>query len=140
MLTGTANGSAYGGLRFVSGNAVVFGAATGLGTSINVTTLNGTNGFSITGVTLGIDDNHIGSAGDFNGDGFADVIFSNNAVSGDGGVGSGDACVIFGQATGFAAAIDISSLTTPTTTTTSTGSTPRRLSTPSRLFGQSCDP
>ena len=94
-----------------SKNYVVFGAATGLGTSINVTTLNGTNGFSITGVTLGIDDNHIGSAGDFNGDGFADVIFSNNAVSGDGGVGSGDAYVIFGQASGFAAAIDISSLT-----------------------------
>ena len=90
-------------------NYVLFGAATGLGTSINVATLDGTNGFSITSVASQ-SFNHIGSAGDFNGDGFADLIFSNDGDSGDSALGWGDAYVIFGKASGFAANINTSTL------------------------------
>lgn len=111
--------------------------------NIILSSLDGTTGFTLTNRTpdqarTGFS---VASAGDVNGDGFDDLIIG-NPVTLVGGVVefSGTSYVVFGTASGFAAAIDISSLTTPTTTTTSTGSTPRRLSTPSRLFGQSCDP
>ena len=112
---------------------IVFGKAAGFAANIQLSSLDGSNGFKLSGVTANDNSGYsVASAGDVNGDEFADIV-----------IGAGRAAasyVVFGKASGFAAAIDISSLTTPTTTTTSTGSTPRRLSTPSRLFGQSCDP
>ena len=74
---------------------------------INLSSLNGSNGFKISGPAayqyMGIS---VSSAGDVNGDGFADIIVSapgNKATP-------GAAYVIFGKASGFAANIDPSSL------------------------------
>src|SRR5215471_21652057 len=54
---------------------VVFGRASGFGASIDLSTLNGTNGFKLRGVAPSDKSGRsVASAGDFNGDGFADLI------------------------------------------------------------------
>lgn len=81
---------------------VVFGTTDGFGPSFDVSTLDGTNGFSLTGLVeeagLGGD---IQGVGDFNGDGFNDI-----AIDGS----NGEAYVIFGTDQGFDAAIDLTAL------------------------------
>jgi hypothetical protein len=53
----------------------LFGKASGFAANLNLSTLNGSNGFKINGATA---DDHSGysvsAAGDVNGDGFGDVI------------------------------------------------------------------
>jgi hypothetical protein len=67
---------------------------------LNLSTLDGTNGFSIAGTLEGDSDGiSVSSAGDVNGDGFADII-----------VGGFGAHVIFGTAQGFPANLPLSSL------------------------------
>ncbi|MBB71468.1 MAG: hypothetical protein CMF50_03620, partial [Legionellales bacterium] len=89
---------------------VVFGSATGLlGSTLDVSTLNGTNGFSITGIDP---NDRLGRAidgGDINGDGFSDIIIGASLANPNGN-DSGQAYVIFGKASGFAADIDPSAL------------------------------
>ena len=54
---------------------VVFGKPSGWNSSLNLSTLDGSNGFRLNGVSA--DDNmgySVASAGDVNGDGFADII------------------------------------------------------------------
>ena len=78
-----------------SASYVVFGHASGFAANINLGSLDGSTGFSLSGAG-----NSVASAGDVNGDGFADVI-----------VGSGSAqYVVFGKASGFAANINLGSL------------------------------
>ncbi len=80
---------------FTVGNKVVFGNTSGFGAMLDVTNLNGSNGFSVTG-SNGI----IKGAGDVNDDGLGDVI-----------VGSGNSSyVVFGKTSGFDPAIDLSTL------------------------------
>lgn len=81
---------------------VVFGKATGFPAILNPATLDGSNGFKISGleargtfVTPGV-----GSAGDVNNDGIDDILVS----------GGGTAYVIFGKATGFGADVSVLSL------------------------------
>ena len=81
---------------------VVFGAASGLGASIGVSTLNGTNGFKLSGVNAGTyTGQSVSSAGDINGDGFDDIVV---------GTIGGAAFVVFGKASGFAVNTDLSTL------------------------------
>ena len=60
-----------------SGNYVVFGKASGLPANINVSALDGSNGFRLTGYA-----GPVAGAGDLNGDGLADVAIGNNTPSG----------------------------------------------------------
>ena len=66
------------GENFIAGESyVVFGRASGFGPSLDVASLDGTNGFRLEGA----DDFHrsgwsVASAGDVDGDGFADIIAS----------------------------------------------------------------
>ena len=90
---------------------VVFGKTTPFAATLNPATLNGSTGFIINGVSSA--DNagrSVSSAGDFNGDGFADILIGANAADGS-AAGSGSAYVVFGQAGPFASTINLSTLT-----------------------------
>lgn len=92
------------------GSYVVFGGAH-LPADIVLSKLNGTNGFKIVrgGESAGFS---VASAGDINGDGFADIIVGAPYADSNGGIGSasGVGYVIFGHADGFGASVDPTSL------------------------------
>ena len=89
---------------------VVFGKTNGFPASMNLSTLNGTNGFKINAVSsndnLGVS---VSSAGDVNGDGMDDLIIGAYFVGNNGNGNSGSSYVVFGKAT-FASSINVSSL------------------------------
>lgn len=91
----------------LSGNGyVVFGKASGFEAALNLSSLDGNNGFRLDGIAGG---NSVSNAGDVNGDGFDDVIIG--APSADAsGDRSGSSYVVFGKGSSFAAALDLSSL------------------------------
>lgn len=85
---------------------VVFGKSSGFAASTNMSTLNGTNGFGLNGFSFSYESGFsVSSAGDFNGDGFADVI-----VGSPGATFGGDSYLIFGKASGFSSSTSLSSL------------------------------
>src|SRR4051794_3607880 len=89
---------------------VVFGQASGFAANIDLSSLDGTTGFKLRGAAAG---DHSGfsvaSAGDVNGDGFADLIVGAGSADPNGSA-SGASYVVFGKASGFAANVDLSSL------------------------------
>ncbi len=95
-----------------SGSAfVVFGKTSGFAATLNPATLNGTTGFIINGETsLDNAGRSVSSAGDFNGDGFADVLIGAPVADGS-AAGSGSAYVVFGHAGVFASSLNLSTLT-----------------------------
>jgi Ca2+-binding RTX toxin-like protein len=97
---GTDSGAAY----------VVFGHAGGFSGALDVATLNGTSGFKLSGIAAG---DHAGGAvsgaGDFNGDGYADLLIGADG-SDVNGVDSGQAYVVFGHSGTFAANFDLSTI------------------------------
>jgi hypothetical protein len=80
---------------------VVFGRKTGFAANLDLSSLDGLDGFRIAGG----DDHHFGdqvsAAGDVNGDGFADIMI---------GADTGDAYVILGKEEAFDATVDVSPL------------------------------
>ncbi len=89
---------------------VVFGKASGFSAAMNLSSLNGSNGFRLNGEAE--DDssgNSVSTAGDVNGDGFSDLIVG--AVGADpNDSATGASYVVFGKASGFSAAMDLSDL------------------------------
>jgi hypothetical protein len=78
---------------------VVYGKAEWSDTpALGLTTLNGINGFSLIGIDADDDSGHsVSSAGDVNGDGFADVIVgAPGAESTGGSSGEGESYIVFG--------------------------------------------
>jgi hypothetical protein len=98
---GNASGASY----------VVFGQAGAFPAEFELSDLDGTNGFRIDGEAAG--DAWAGlsvaSAGDVNGDGFDDMLIG-AAGADPNGESSGASYVVFGQAGGFAAEIELSDL------------------------------
>ncbi|MEH2015381.1 beta strand repeat-containing protein [Nostoc sp.] len=81
---------------------VVFGNKGGFGAQLNVSTLNGSNGFAINGINAyDRSGNSVSSTGDINGDGIDDLII---------GTGSGQSYVVFGSKGGFGAQFNLSTL------------------------------
>jgi RTX calcium-binding nonapeptide repeat (4 copies)/FG-GAP repeat len=82
---------------------VVFGSRSRFAADLNLSTLNGSNGFRINGIAVG---NHFGhsvsNAGDVNGDGIDDLII--------GAYGAEQSYVVFGSRSGFAADLNLSAL------------------------------
>jgi hypothetical protein len=78
---------------------VVFGKAGGFGASVELSALNGSNGFKLSGVAF-IDDagRSVSGAGDVNGDGFADLIIGADRAN-EGGDDRGAAYMVFGFGT-----------------------------------------
>ncbi|MFO0877699.1 MAG: Ig-like domain-containing protein [Gemmataceae bacterium] len=91
---GTGRGSTY----------VVFGKASGWSATLNLGTLNGTNGFRLDGANSN-DRTGISADGvpDINGDGFDDLLIGSYRIDGN-GVDSGAVYVVYGKASGWAAA------------------------------------
>ena len=102
---------APGGNSFAGESYVVFGKASGFAASLALSSLDGATGFRLDGIDAS--DNSgisVSGAGDINGDGFGDLIIG--AYGGDPGGNSsaGESYVVFGQASGFAASLALSSL------------------------------
>jgi hypothetical protein len=89
---------------------VVFGKASGFGATLQLLSLDGNNGFRLDGVAAedwsGFS---VSSAGDFNGDGFGDLIVGARLADPN-GYASGASYVVFGKASGFGASLELSAL------------------------------
>ncbi len=95
---------------------MIFGSDAGFGSSFDLTSLNGSNGFVVNGVVkngrLGID---VGAAGDVNNDGVDDLIVQGgsdvfNAGNPSGGFNSEKSFIIFGSRAGFDARLNVDNI------------------------------
>jgi hypothetical protein len=98
-LNGNDSGSSY----------VVFGKASGFSATMELSSLDGSNGFRLDGVAGDFSGRSVSSAGDVNGDGFDDVIVGAYGADSNGNY-SGSSYVVFGKASGFSATMELSSL------------------------------
>jgi hypothetical protein len=89
---------------------VVFGKASGFAANIDLSSLDGSTGFKLSGAAANDRSGFsVASAGDVNGDGFADLIVGARYADLH-GINSGTSYVVYGQASGFAANVDLSAL------------------------------
>ena len=104
----------YGDEGFYSGGSyVVFGSDAGFSAAIELSSLDGSNGFSLRGIdSFGPYGISVSGAGDINGDGFDDLIIGARATwSGDDvSLFGGKSYVVFGSDAGFGAAIELNRL------------------------------
>lgn len=90
---------------------VVFGRAGGFGSTLDLSSLNGANGFAISGTAaLNLTGHTVSSAGDINGDGIDDLLVGALYADGAGGVDAGATYVVFGQTNGFGGLLDLGTL------------------------------
>ena len=89
---------------------VVFGRASGFDATMNLSELDGSNGFRLDGVAIGDGSGgSVSTAGDVNGDGFDDLIIGASGADPN-GLPSGSSYVVFGRASGFDATMNLSEL------------------------------
>ncbi len=116
-----AHNASPGGKTHAGESYVVFGrdasaGAAGFGATLDLGTLNGTNGFVLTGVDAGdVSGRSVSSAGDVNGDGIDDLIIGAVGADPGGNSRAGESYVVFGRDTSaggesFGAALDLGSL------------------------------
>jgi hypothetical protein len=92
---------------------VVFGSSNGFSSTLELSSLNGSDGFVLNGITDGdYSGFSVSGAGDINGDGIDDLIIGATGANGAGGiVTSRGACyVVFGSSSGFSSSFELSSL------------------------------
>jgi len=91
---------------------VVYGKGTAFAASLELSTFaagGGADGFTITGIDASDNATRVSSAGDINGDGIDDLIIG--ATEGDpNGSNSGESYIVFGNAAGFGASLDLSTI------------------------------
>ncbi|MEP6518792.1 hypothetical protein [Microcoleus vaginatus] len=90
------------GLKTAGQGYVVFGSNQGFAPSLNVSALNGTNGFAIDGMAAGDFSSRVSAAGDVNGDGFDDLIIGAFGADPNGNY-AGTSYVVFGSSKAFPA-------------------------------------
>src|SRR5262249_12317098 len=94
---------------FSGASYVVFGRSGGVGANVDLSALDGSNGFVLNGErAYDVSGSSVASAGDVNGDGFDDIIVG--APEDSRGTHGGASYVVFGNASGFAASMDLSAL------------------------------
>ncbi|MBE9242900.1 beta strand repeat-containing protein, partial [Synechocystis salina] len=90
---------------------VVFGKSGGFSSSLNLSDLNGSNGFVINGIDLadysGVS---VSSAGDVNGDGFDDLLIGADRADPNGQSSAGESYVVFGKSGGFSSSLNLADL------------------------------
>lgn len=90
---------------------VVFGSTTGFGSSFNLNTLNGINGFVLNGIDMSDGSGIVVSAaGDVNGDGIDDILIGAREAAPNGNIGAGESYVVFGSINPFSPSLDLSTL------------------------------
>ncbi|WP_205690202.1 integrin alpha, partial [Caulobacter sp. SLTY] len=88
----------------------MFGGDDLFGANLDLSSLDGTNGFRINGAEASDSSGYsVASAGDFNGDGFGDILIGAYAVD-ENGADVGAAYLVFGSDAGFAAELNLSAL------------------------------
>ncbi|MBT9311099.1 beta strand repeat-containing protein [Leptothoe kymatousa] len=99
------------GLSSAGESYVVFGSTSPFAASLDLSALDGTNGFVINGID-GFDRSgrSVSSAGDVNGDGIDDVIIGAYRADPNGQSYAGESYVVFGSTSPFAASLDLSAL------------------------------
>src|SRR4028119_1298628 len=95
-----ARGADPNGLIYAGQSYVVFGSNSGFGAGLNLSDLDGSNGFAINGIAAYDQSGwSVSSAGDVNGDGFDDLIIGTNGAEPNGINRAGQSYVLFGQGT-----------------------------------------
>ena len=90
---------------------VVFGSSQGFTASLNLSDLDGRNGFILNGIdTLDYSGDSVSGVGDINGDGIDDLIIGAGGADPNGNDGSGESYVVFGSDQGFAARLNLADL------------------------------
>jgi predicted secreted protein len=90
---------------------VVFGNSEGFNASLELSELNGSNGFVINGIDFNDQSGRsVSGAGDINGDGIDDLIIGARRADPNGNVGAGETYVVFGNSEGFNASLELSEL------------------------------
>lgn len=92
-----------------SATYVVFGGTSGRAPCLDLSTLEGAQGFRLESGGDGIGAS-VSSAGDVNGDGLDDLLVGNPRAPGDARYTGGETYVVFGSRTGFEARLDVSDL------------------------------
>ena len=77
---------------------------------LNLSDLNGSNGFVINGIDSYDFSGTARSAGDINGDGFDDILIGADDADPNGNSRAGESYIVFGSASGFSASLELSSL------------------------------
>jgi len=90
---------------------VVFGKSGGFDATLNLSQLNGSNGFVLNGIDFGDGSGDpVSGAGDINGDGIDDLIIGADRANPNGKYRAGETYVVFGNQGGFDASVDLSQL------------------------------
>ncbi len=85
---------------------VVFGSTNAFNASLDLSSLNGSNGFAINGSIIDFSGTSVSNAGDINGDKIDDLIIGAPGAA----LGAGQSYVVFGSTSAFNASLDLSSL------------------------------
>ncbi len=85
---------------------VVFGSTNAFNASLDLSSLNGSNGFAINGSIIDFSGTSVSNAGDINGDKIDDLIIGAPGAA----LGAGQSYVVFGSTNAFNATLDLSSL------------------------------
>ncbi len=108
VIIGAAGASPNG--EFSGSSYIVFGKASGFDAHMNLSDLDGSNGFRLDGANeQDRSGSSVSSAGDVNGDGFGDVIIGAPLANSNASA-SGSSYIVFGKASGFDAQFDLSNL------------------------------
>ena len=90
---------------------VVFGSDQGFPANLNLSTLNGSNGFTLKGIgETDLSGRSVSGTGDVNGDGINDLIIRADSEDPDGIKDAGESYVVFGKEEGFPARVYVSTL------------------------------